>query len=740
MSTLASIVASLSSLSSPAWTTTWNGVSASGPWAAAGSPEVGIAVAGASGTGGLPESSGLSVVALWLVTLGPAVVGALLCLVAPARRVACAAGLATAAAVVGLAVLVAVQQPAATAPFVAVAPFAVGVDDLSAVVLVTVSVVALLVLVFAVGDVTEAPARFHGLMLIFVSAVALTVTAQNLLTLLIAWEVMGATSYALIGFRWRDPATGEAGMVAFVTTRAADIGLYIAAGAALAGGAGLGLGQLTQASSGWRDVMVAGLVVAALGKAAQLPFSFWLGRAMAGPSAVSALLHSAAMVAMGGYLLLRVADLLQVTGWAATTVAWAGALTALSMGAVAVLQSDLKQLLAASTAAQIGFIVMAAGIGAVAGGTAHLVAHAATKALLFLVAGAWLSGFGTKKLAELGGAARRWPGVGVMAVIGLLSLAGVAPLALWASKDAVLAVAGHQSAALYAVGLVAAALSAAYAAKVLLIVLAARTRETAGTDPADPAEPADRADLHESAAGSSGRVSSWTWAALPVLAAGSAVLGAVVLMALHSQARTRLEPASTPVPGVGELVVSGSLAVAVLALMTYPRRRARRARRATAASAAPADGPALREPAHEPLFAGLWPDLAPHHAPSPASAPARRRYQQALASAGDWLTLERVAQTLLVSPTLRLAHALDALDRRVLDRGVDACAVATVRLAERTRFLDDRGVDGVVEAVGRGARRLGELARRPQTGQLHQYYAQVAGLLAVGLVLLIVIS
>ena len=129
------------------------------------------------------------------------------------------------------------------------------------------------------------------------------------------------------------------------------------------------------------------MLVAALGKAAQLPFSFWLSRAMVGPSPVSALLHSAAMVAMGGYLLLRAAPLLQATGWADSAAAWVGAVTALLLGAVAVAQRDLKQLLAASTAAQLGFVVLAAGASAVAGGAAHLVAHAATKALLFLAAG-----------------------------------------------------------------------------------------------------------------------------------------------------------------------------------------------------------------------------------------------------------------------------------------------------------------------------------------------------------------
>merc|ERR1711965_1184935 len=116
------------------------------------------------------------------------------------------------------------------------------------------------------------------------------------------------------------------------------------------------------------------------------------------PSPVSALLHSAAMVAMGGYLLLRLSPLLLASGWAGWAAAWIGAATTIVLGVIAIGQSDLKQLLAASTAAQLGFVTLAAGIGATAGGTAQLIAHAATKALLFLIAGAWLAATGTKQL------------------------------------------------------------------------------------------------------------------------------------------------------------------------------------------------------------------------------------------------------------------------------------------------------------------------------------------------------
>src|SRR5690606_37660129 len=157
--------------------------------------------------------------------------------------------------------------------------FGLRVDGLSAVLVVTVAVVTLAVLVFAAGEfgAGEAQARYHGLMLVFASAMLLTVTATTLVTLLMAWEVMSAMSYALIGCHWRQRRRAAAGTVAFLVTRAADLGLYVAAGAALAGGAsGLTLDALAGLPDGWRDVVAGGVILAAAGKSAQLPFSFWL--------------------------------------------------------------------------------------------------------------------------------------------------------------------------------------------------------------------------------------------------------------------------------------------------------------------------------------------------------------------------------------------------------------------------------------------------------------------------------
>ena len=491
--------------------------------------------------------------ALWLLVLLPAVVGGVLAC-SRLERAAALISLATATVTAALSVVVAVGRPHVAVPFVARSDLALGVDALSAVVVPTVATVTALVLVFSTGEIRASQGRFHGLMLLFAAAALMTATAETVPALLFALGGDGGDvlrAHRLLVAR-RAPGVGRCHRVRHDQDR--GVGLYVAAGAALAAGAGLTLADLPDGSAGWRHVVAAGVLVAALGKAAQLPFSFWLSRAMEGPSPVSALLHSAAMVAMGGYLLLRAQPLLEATGWAAPAAAWVGALTALLLGAVAVAQRDLKQLLAASTSAQLGFVVMGAGVASVSGGAAHLVAHAATKALLFLAAGAWLAALGTKRLAGLRGVARRWPPVGWATAAGALSLAGVPPLALWATKDAVLAAALEQSPWLYVVGLAAAALSAAYAGKVLVVVWRP-------VPPADVAEVESHRDEEQQGTRHVGALGK---APMVVLAVGALVLGVLALPPVGDSLARAL--GEQPLhPAVWELPVSAVLALGVLA-------------------------------------------------------------------------------------------------------------------------------------------------------------------------------
>lgn len=554
-------------------------------------------------------------------------------------------GIALAALIASVAV--ALTQPTVPLGFVTPTGATLAVDGLTAVLLPTITAITLVVLVVAAAERTSPAGRFHGLMLLFAAAVVVTVTSDSVPSLLAGWEIMGATSYALIGFYWARPGTMAAGFVAFTVTRFADLGLYAAAGAAIAGGVGWRLSDLASAPAPWVHVLAAGVLVAGLGKAAQLPFSFWLSRAMEGPSPVSALLHSAAMVAMGAYLLLRLEPVLTVTGWAGPTAAWVGVLTTIVLGLVALAQKDLKQLLAASTAAQLGFVVLAAGVGATAGGTAQLIGHAATKALLFLAAGVWLAAIGTKQLDALRGIARRWPLLGVLFLVGALSLAGVPPFALWWTKDAVLAGALAESPALYAFGLVGAALSAAYSAKMIATVWAR---------PGDQQEQRRRETLWDSEETGSRRVPTRAVAPLVVLAVGALVLGVLAVPSVSAPFRSLLGATGDAETGIPELIASALLAIITVALVFWrgvPR-----------------------------IPGGL-----------------------------NWFGIERAVEVTIARPALRISTALSRFDRRLddaVDGSARALTRAATALQPVDRALDlavDRVATGTV-TLGRVARRL----------------------------------
>jgi len=502
---------------------------------------------------------------------------------------------------------------------------------------------------------------------------------------------MGATSYALIGFWWREPRRVAAANTAFLTTRAADLGLYVAAGAGIAGGVrGLALADLPHAVAPWLSVVTAGIVVAALGKSAQLPFSFWLSRAMQGPSPVSALLHSATMVAAGAYLLFRLQPLLVASAWGEPTVAWVGVVTALALGLVAIAQTDLKQLLAASTSAQVGFMVLAAGVGGVVGGVTQLVAHAATKSLLFLAAGAWLTALGTKQLAALRGAARQSQVVGVTFTVGAFALAGLPPASLWLSKDEVLAAVLHRSTALYAAGLAAMVVSAVYSAKAAWYVWRPL--------------PADAEGGYDTEREGTRRFAGVMRGPLIVMAVLAAVLGVLALPAVAEPLQRALGVAPEPSSTWWQLTVAAALALTASGLTWWWGARPVR----------------MSAPVRE--WLARWLDL--ERAAGVLLVRPTLVLAQKLATLDDRV-LDRAVQR-LVRPTLALAQMLAAFDDRVLDRAVHGIANGGTALGQATARIDDAGLDRLVAGVASGTRRLGQLARRPQTGQLHTYYAQAA--------------
>jgi NADH-quinone oxidoreductase subunit L len=341
-------------------------------------------------------------------------------------------------------------------------------DPLTAVMLVMVTFVGLLIFIYSTGYMThdENFTRFFCFLSLFAAAMLGVVIANSLLLFFMCWELVGLTSYLLIGFWYQKPSAAAAAKKAFITTRIGDLAfligmvwLYSQAGTLLFYDHGAGcmehaalaglVAQTTSigmaASTGIALLIFAG----AVGKSGQVPLHVWLPDAMEGPTSVSALIHAATMVAAGVFLVARVYPLMSAHGGiqlavTATTalqvVTWVGAITAVFAALIAVAQNDIKRILAYSTISQLGYMMIGLGVGGVAVGMFHLITHAFFKALLFLGAGSVIHGCHEEQdIHRMGGLKKFMPITFATYAVGMLALCGF-PLffsGFW-SKDAIL--------------------------------------------------------------------------------------------------------------------------------------------------------------------------------------------------------------------------------------------------------------------------------------------------------------
>jgi len=345
-------------------------------------------------------------------------------------------------------------------------------DPLSAVMLVMVTFVGLLIFIYSTGYMAhdENYTRFFCFLSLFAGAMLGVVIANSLLLLFMCWELVGLTSYLLIGFWYFKPAAAAAAKKAFLTTRVGDVffllgivWLFAQTGTLLFYNSGTGsmeqaalTGLLAQpAAWGFTAASAIGLLIfaGAAGKSGQFPLHVWLPDAMEGPTPVSALIHAATMVAAGVYLIARVYPLMQAgaltggTTTALTVVTWVGAFTALFAACIAVAQNDIKRILAYSTVSQLGYMMAGLGMGGVAVGMFHLITHAFFKALLFMGAGSVIHGCHEEQdIRHMGGLKSDMPVTFLTYAVGMLALCGF-PLVFsgfW-SKDGILEAAQHFS-------------------------------------------------------------------------------------------------------------------------------------------------------------------------------------------------------------------------------------------------------------------------------------------------------
>ena len=357
-------------------------------------------------------------------------------------------------------------------------------DALSLVMVLVVTIIGFLIHVYAAEFMRqeEGYSRFFAYMNLFVAAMLILVLADNLLLLYLGWEGVGLCSYLLIGFWYTDPANGRAASKAFIVTRIGDTAMAIGLFLLFTTLGTLEIQALMQRAAqqwpvgaGMATAAAALLLGGAVGKSAQLPLQTWLPDAMAGPTPVSALIHAATMVTAGVYLIARLHALFALAPAVQALVAIIGAVTLLMAACSALVQRDIKRVLAYSTMSQIGYMFLALGVGAWSAAIFHLVTHAIFKALLFLAAGAViLSLHHEHDIFRMGGLWRRLPVAFIGFLIGSAALAGF-PLvtAGFYSKELILwqAWAGpHGSVWLWAAGTLGALLTALYIFRVVFRV------------------------------------------------------------------------------------------------------------------------------------------------------------------------------------------------------------------------------------------------------------------------------
>jgi NADH-quinone oxidoreductase subunit L len=376
--------------------------------------------------------------------------------------------------------------------------FSVYIDPLAVMMAAVAGGIGSLVLLYSVKYMAgqEGLTRYYALVLLFIGSMIGLVFVDNLLVLYFFWEAVGLCSYALIGFYTKDPKAAKAGIKALVTTRVGDIafliGIFVlASGAMTALGIdfwqSLSIHYLIQNVSAipTGTLAIAGFcfLLGAMGKSAQVPLHVWLPDAMEAPTTISALIHAATMVNAGVYLLARSLPLFsEVPGWM-TALMVVGGITAFLAATMALVEHDLKRVLAYSTVSQLGYMIF--GLGLISGFTAatfHLMSHAIFKALLFLGAGAVIHSVGTRNMYQMGGLKKEMKLTYIAMLIGGLSLAGLIPLSGFWSKDMILATAwetGNYIPLLFMV--ITAILTAAYTIRMVNLVFWGESRRNTTT-------------------------------------------------------------------------------------------------------------------------------------------------------------------------------------------------------------------------------------------------------------------
>jgi NADH-quinone oxidoreductase subunit L len=324
-------------------------------------------------------------------------------------------------------------------------PLDVLIDPLSVFMMLIVSGVGALIVAYSIGymDGEDEERRYFAYMALFVFSMLLLVQSANFVILLVGWGLVGLSSYLLIGYHHERPSAVAAAKKAFIMNAFGDATMALAIFLLFWKGAPLALAEFEYAegtSQAVTTLVALGMLGGAVAKSAQIPLHTWLPDAMEGPTPVSALIHAATMVTAGVYMLVRLAPIFEAAPEVQDLAAGLGALTLLVAGLIALVQTDIKRVIAYSTMSQIGYMFLGAGLGAYVSGMFHLMTHAFFKALLFLAGGIVIHALaGEQDMRNMGGLRRFLPTTRFTFLVGALALAGIFPLSGFWSKDSILA-------------------------------------------------------------------------------------------------------------------------------------------------------------------------------------------------------------------------------------------------------------------------------------------------------------
>jgi NADH-quinone oxidoreductase subunit L len=572
--------------------------------------------------------------------------------------------------------------------------FAFRFDSLTAVMTLVVTGVGLLIHIYSIGYMRHdrSYARFFTYLNLFTFAMLILVLGANLAVMFIGWEGVGLCSYLLIGF-WLDKDTAaNAGKKAFITNRVGDFGFVLGMGLLVFFLGTLDFDQVNHAigqgllPKEMATIIALLLFMGAAGKSAQIPLYTWLPDAMAGPTPVSALIHAATMVTAGVYMVARMNVLFTFSGTALAVVALVGAFTAVYAATIALVQTDIKRVLAYSTISQIGYMFLGLGVGAYAAGVFHLMTHAFFKSLLFLSAGSVIHALsGEQDMRKMGGMRHHIPWTYRVFLIGAIAIAGMPGFSGFFSKDEILASAfasGHYLP--WLLGAAGAAMTALYIFRLVFMTFFGRGRM----------EEDVKHHIRESPA--------VMLTPLKILALLSIIGGIVGLPAVLG-GKNWLGTFLASSTGHHELHLSHGLELALMAL---------------SAAVALAG-----------IFLAYWIYVKKNGEPAEQLS---KKYRRLYRLVVNKYFIDDFYNGIIVKGVMKLGTFLGQFDLGVIDGIVNGASFLTKQFSRLSIWVDTHVVDGAVNGTAAVGRQLSKNLRRLQTGYLSNYaLGIVAGLFLV---------